>query len=68
MTRAGTRAAAIKPPLTAPSTAPSAMPMSSTNGIGSPGNATSTEPVAKADSPRMEPTDRSTLRVMTTMA
>ena len=67
-TSAGTRAAAIRPPLIAPQTAPSRVATRSAIGIGMPGAATNRLPVANAARPSTEPTDRSTLRVMITTA
>src|SRR5690606_14439992 len=65
-TSAGTRAAATSPPLITPHTAPSATPAAKATRIGVSGPARNSLPVAKAVSPRMEPTDRSTLRVTMT--
>ncbi|MCB5294002.1 hypothetical protein BJQ90_03464 [Arthrobacter sp. SO3] len=64
MTRAGTLAAVTRRPLIAPSRAPKAMPITNTAAIGRSGIAAKMEPVPKATSPSIEPTDRSMFRVM----
>ena len=66
MTSDGTRALVTSRPLTAPSTAPSRMPSTMTTGIGQPGDEHC--PVANATRPSVLLTDRSTLRVMMTVA
>ena len=53
-------------PLSSPQAAPSAIPSTNTSGSAMPGWLESRSPAKNALSPRTEPTERSTLRVMST--
>ena len=60
MTIAGTFACVTSAPLSAPRSAPRTTPATKTTTMGSPGLVAKRKPVAKAEHPRMEPTERST--------
>ncbi len=65
---AGTLAKATSSPLNSPSTAPIAVARSTATTAGMPGLDESTSPVTNADTPTIDPTDRSTWRAMMTTA
>ncbi len=68
ITIAGTLAKATSAPFTNPRRAPKITAAITTIGIGIPGTSMKSRPVRKAVSPMTEPTERSTLRVMMTIA